>query len=476
MYRLFVAIYLIIALCAFSFAQTDSDLNELYEKGNYSYSSADYISSAYYYQRMLDSDGWTDFPQRIDVLRKLAMIEESQAQFDRAVDRYRRLIEILPSTPQPNNDRNMRSYYMQRYAENLERIGLYRQANKVLWELVRNSDSTSVQLYLISLVQNCAFQTLSESEIEELRSWILPKYLDTVGWEFANLLYRQNKFDESLELFDQLLPLDPIKASEFSSTLIELYTSADRFDELINRIHSSTSVSGENGASFILLETNLLEEAGQAEEALKRLEEYIFKRVRMEQSDYAERLIALIPSAAIERWIDLIVRFRGNQPGIQVLSDILKRIPMDMQRRKKLADLFVKDGRTEEAVSVWKKWAETQTNTPMAVLNAAQEIFALDDAETASELLNGLKDRIPPQLAWKQGQAALQFGDYPAAMAAFEIAVASGGIPISMISSVFDRYIQSETNHDELMANLIQSASGRHYSSIPPGLKRLSKN
>jgi tetratricopeptide (TPR) repeat protein len=223
MKRYFAWIGLIGFLLASSLAGAEDNLNDLYENGNSAFSASDYTTATYYYGRMLESEGWDSFPQNLDVLRKLAMIDESQAQFEQAVVHYRQLIERLSSSPQ-NNDRSMMPYYLQRYAENLERIGRYEQAGQILWRLVRESDSVNQPAYLTLLLNNYNYQRLTDPQIDDLRALIVPALLDSVGWEFANLLFNQERHSESLELFDKLWPSNPIKACEYSNAILTLYT------------------------------------------------------------------------------------------------------------------------------------------------------------------------------------------------------------------------------------------------------------
>ncbi len=470
MKRYFAWIGLIGFLLASSLAGAEDNLNDLYENGNSAFSASDYTTATYYYGRMLESEGWDSFPQNLDVLRKLAMIDESQAQFEQAVVHYRQLIERLSSSPQ-NNDRSMMPYYLQRYAENLERIGRYEQAGQILWRLVRESDSVNQPAYLTLLLNNYNYQRLTDPQIDDLRALIVPALLDSVGWEFANLLFNQERHSESLELFDKLWPSNPIKACEYSNAILTLYTNANRLDDLFNRIRIQQDAANADPFSLMVLEIALMEESNKGEEALSRLEQFILDRMGLGQSADTERMISMIPSILLDRWIDLLARHRGNQPAIQILSNILQVVPMDLPRRKKLADLLMKEGRLNDAVQLWDDWAQTQSNTPMTVLNAAEEIFSLGKEDTARQLLDRLKNRIPPPLAWRQGQAALQFGDFNGAAAAFEIAVASGGIPSSMIVSVIHQFAQTKTNHDNLVSNLIEFASGCPFSSVPEWIR-----
>lgn len=470
MKRFFSWIGLLGFLLVPSLAGAEDNLHDLYENGNSAFSVSDYTSATYYYGRMLESDGWDSFPQNLDVLRKLAMIDESQAHFEQAVVHYRQLIERLSSSPH-NNDRSMMPYYLQRYAENLERIGRYEQAGQILWRLVRESDSINQPAYLTLLLKNYNYQRLTDTQIDDLRTLIVPAHLDSVGWEFANLLFNQDRHSESIELFDKLWPSNPIKACEYSNEFLTLYSNANRLDDLFTRIRLQQDAANADPFSLILLEITLLEEVDKGEEALTRLEQFTLDRMGLEQSADTERLISMIPSILLDRWIDLLARHRGNQPAIQMLSNILQTIPMDLQRRKKLADLLMKEGRLNDAVQLWDHWAQSQSNTPMTVLNAADEIFSLGKEDAARQLLDRLKDRIPAPLAWRQGQAALRFGDFNGAAAAFKIAVASGEIPPSMIVSIIHQFAQTKTNHDNLVSNLIEFASGCPFSSVPEWIR-----
>lgn len=443
---------------------------DLLQDGNASFSTGDYVSASYYYQRMMESDQWPSFPNRVDVLRKLAMIEESQAEFELAAHHYRQLIDLLPSA---NDLRAMtlRHYYLQHYAENLERIGLYEKAASILWEIIRQSDSANQQNVLRLLMENYEYQTLTDEQIENVRHRIIPQHVDELGWEFADLLRKQGRTQESIDLFEKLWPENPLRAYEYAGQLLDLYRSADQLEALLGRIREAQGSDGEAAGAYVLLEVSLLEEDGRGEEALNRLEDYIAETVGMDRADFAGDLLLSLPGRLIDRWIDLTVRFRGAEPAVQMLDHLLKQIPMDLNRRKKLSNLLVEEGRSQDAVRLWRQWAHDQSNAPTAVLNAAQEIFTLGDVDSAKALIDQLKETLPPPLTWRQGQASLQYGDYSGAVAAFQIAVASGGIDPSMISSVIFQYAETQSDLRPLISNFVNEASGASFNSIPEWIK-----
>ncbi|MGC9327439.1 MAG: hypothetical protein ACP5I1_07375, partial [Candidatus Hinthialibacter sp.] len=470
MNRLFLCWLVVLSVGSASSRASSDDLMDLLQKGNASFSTGDYVSASYYYQRMMESDQWQAFSNQIDVLRKLAMIEESQAEFERAADYYRRLLDALPSTNDPRAN-TLRHFYMQHYAENLERIGLYEQASSIYWEIIRRSDSAQQQNILRLLMENYAYQQLTDEQIENVRRRILPQHREELGWEFADLLYHQGRVRESIELFEQLWPEDPLRACDYAGKLVELHRSTNQLEALLEQIREEQDSGREAAVAYLLLEISILEEDGRGEEALNRLEDYIGETVGVDHPDFAGEWLLSIPGRLIDRWIDLTVRFRGAEPAVQMLEHILKQIPMDLNRRRKLSDLFVREGELQKAVQLWRQWAHDQSNAPTAVLNAAQEIFSLGDVESAKKLIDQLKGTIPPPLAWRQGQALLQYGDFPGAMAAFHIAAASGETPPSMISSVIVQYAETQSDLNPLVSNLVKEASRATFNAAAEWIK-----
>ncbi len=454
--------------CSFA-AFSEESINDLYAKGNQAFSEADYITSTYYYQRLLDLEKWNEFPQKIDVLRKLAMIEESQARFDDAARYYRLLIDNLPQSKDPNIS-NLNYFYYQRYAENLEKTGKYALAGQTYWELVQGSKEVNRTVYLKHLIQNYQYRQVSDDQLDELRQVVLPQYLENLGLEFAELLRIQGKKQESLNLFNQLWPINPVDSLDYLSSIADLFASENKLDELISHVHLyRTTVN--NSSALIMFEVNLLEQAERGADALQQIEQFIFDQSGMKQVEDMEPIIIKVPALILDRWVELVTHYRNIDDGIRIITQILAITPMDLTRRKQLSGMLVREGRKQEAVALWSNWAEAETKTPTTILNAAQEIFGIGDLEAARAVLSDFKGRIPPQLAWRQGQAALQFGDHKQAIAAFNIAVATGKVHPSMIESVINQHIQTNPDQSQWVAELVKAASGKLHSSVPSWLK-----
>lgn len=470
MNRFFVRVIFLLCMGVFPFLAEGGEEIDLFDKGNAAFSASDYVTSIYYFTRILESEGWKTFPQKIDVLRKLAMIEESQAQFEHAAVHYQQLIDLLPDATDVQS-LTLTNFYRQRYAENLQRIGSYEQAGDILWNVVRQSDPANRQNVLDLLIDNYSNRKITDERIDLLSKQVLPVYLDSLGWKFAELLNTQGRIQQSLDLFEKLWPSNPVRACEFTGTIASVFSSVGQLDDLLARIHSKANENKDLSSEFILLETTLLGEAGRGEDALKQLEEFVIGIVGEQFPGDIEKILTLLPGPMVDQWIDLIARYRNSQSAIQLLEGILEKIPMDLNRQRRLADLLVKEGRKNEAVDLWSRWAKSQPNTPTVVLNAAQEIYTLGDEKSARDLIEQLKETIPPPLAWRQGQISLQFGDFHGAYTAFQNAVTSGGIPPSMITSVIQQYAQTIPNHDKLVASLIDEATGRPFSSLPEWIR-----
>lgn len=470
MNRFIITLLFLLGINVFPHRTAGDELTDLFDQGNAAFSSGDYVSSTYYFSRMIESQSWKTFPQRMDVLRKLAMIEESQAQFDRAVEHYRQMIDLLPETKDIHTS-IMNNFYLQRYAENLERMGLYEQASEILWKVIRQSDSSNKQNVLDLLLDNYTNQKLTGEQIEQVTKQILPEFLDSLGWKYAELLYRQGRNQQSLEIFEKLWLVNPLRASEFSGTIAALYTSANQLDDLVSRIQAKSKEKSDLAAEFVLLEVSLLEEAGKAEEALKQLETFAVEGISVQAPDDVEKILLLLPGLLVDKWIDLIARCRGAQPAMQLLEAILKKVPMDLNRQRRLSALLIEGGRKEDAVKLWSQWAASQSNAPTSVLSAAQEIYNMGDAQSARDLLNQLKDSIPAPLAWRRGQLSLQFGDYAEAFASFKTASETGGVPASMMTSVIEQFAKTKASCDDLVASLINAASGQSFTSLPEWIK-----
>ncbi len=461
-------LFIFLFSCSFS-AFSEESIHDLYAKGNDAFGEADYITATYYYQRLIELEKWSGFPKKIDVLRKLAMIEESQARFDDAARYYRMLIDNMPQPKDPNAS-NINYYYYQRYAENLEKTGKYVLAGQTYWQLVRESKEVNRPVYLKHLIQNYQYRQVSDDQLNELQNAVAPQYLENLGLEFTELLRIKGKTQESINLFNQLWPLNPVRSLDFISSIADLFASQEKLDELIGHVHlHRTKVK--NSPALLMLEVNLLDQAEKGADALHQIEQFIFDKSGLIKAEDIEPIIIKVPALVLDRWVELVTRYRSIDDGIKIISQILNITPMDLTRRRQLSGMLIREGRKQESVELWSNWAESQTKTPTTILNAAQEIYTLGDVEAARSVLRNFKGRIPAPLAWRQGQAALQFGDHKEAIAAFNIAASTGKVHPSMIASVINQHIQTNPDQTQWVAKLVQAASGKLHSSVPNWLK-----
>jgi len=461
-------LFIFLFSCSFS-AFSQESINDLYAKGNQAFSEADYITSTYYYQRLIELDKWSGFAKKIDVLRKLAMIEESQARFDDAARYYRLLIDNLPESKNPNTS-TINYFYYQRYAENLEKTGKYTLAGQTYWKLVHESKEVNRPVYVKHLIQNYEYRQVSDEQIDELKNAVLPQYLDDLGLDFAELLRIQGKTQDSINLFNQLWPVNPVRSLDFVTNIADLFASQEKLDELIGHVHlHRTKVK--NSPALLMFEVNLLEQAERGADALEQIEQFIFDKSGLLKSEDIEPIIIKVPAMVLDHWVELVTQYRNIDDGIKIISQILAITPMDLTRRKQLSGMLIREGRKQEAVDLWRNWAVSQTKTPTTILNAAQEIYTLGDLEAARSVLRTFKGRIPAPLAWRQGQAALQFGDHKEAIAAFNIAVATGKVHPSLITSVINQHIQTHPDQSQWVAELVKAASGKLHSAVPGWLK-----
>ena len=453
--------------------------DSLFKEGNSAYSKSDYVSASYYFNRIRESENWDTYPKKVDLLSRLATIEERQSRYDTAAKFYAQMIDLVPKMIGSKKN-SLRHYYLTRHANSLERSGLYRTANKIYWQGYHESEKAYQLTLLKHILRNMSYQQLTDRDIAPVRKRILPALVNELGWDLADLYRVQGMVLKSFELMETLWPMDGVQnindalqtSRVRASGIVEVYTRLKHLDDLIERMRAARAERS-SPIPLLLLEIAILEDADRGGEALKTLESFLLKTVGVSSREQVsiEDLTALVPGLLLDRWIDLVSQIRGNNEGIRILQDRVEMLPMDLPQRKRLSGLLLSEGREEEAVQQWTAWAETQKNTPLAVLNAAEEIYSLGEKSAASELLSRLTERIPPSLAIKQGNVALRMGDYEQAFAAYEVAAASGGIQPLVLSMSVLRNAGTIVDRKPLVAYLIQAASGRAYQTIPVWIK-----
>ncbi len=462
---------LLVVLSLASPARAEDNLDEWYTAAGLAYSSGDPVTAEYYYQRILQSPAWGSYDKQINVLRSLGMVEESQARFQEAAQYYKQLMDLLTDRSDPNAEQTYRLYVM-RYANCLERSGRYLAANQIYWSVYKESEPAIQVTVLKQILQNSGFLKLTPAELDALRQEVLPRYQDELGWDLAELYRLQGRLPESQALYEELWRANPDFAREYVPRMVELYTALGKLDELIANVRAGRT-AGQTADTYLLFEVAILMEAQRDAEALAEIEKFALrgKDFKDLKPDDYELLLSEVSAPLLNEWIELVIEQRGAAPGIELLRSMLNLMPLDAQRRKRLSDLYVSAGQTREAVRLWTDWSEVQTGKPFAVLSAAEEIYALGDTQTARDLLKRLGDQIPPAFALKRGQTALQFGDFPEALAAFRTAAESGGIPPAMITSTIENYADTPAARDALAAALVDSVSGQPYTAVPEWIK-----
>ncbi|MFB3787621.1 MAG: hypothetical protein ACE15F_14770 [bacterium] len=449
----------------------EESLDEWYTAAGLAYSSGDPVTAEYYYQRILQSPDWGSYDKQINVLRSLGMVEESQARFQEAAQYYKQLMDLLTDRSDANVEQTYRLYVM-RYANCLERSGRYVAANEIYWNVYRESEPAIQVDVLKQILQNSGFIKLTPAELDVLRKEVVPRHQDELGWDLAELLRLQGRLPESQALYEELWRANPDFAREYVPRMTELYTALGKLDALIEGVRAER-VAGQTADTYLLLEVAILKEAQRDSEALAEIEKFALRGKDFQDlnpEDY-EQLLSEVSAPLLNEWIELVIEQRGAAPGIELLRAFLTIMPLDTQRRQRLSDLYVSAGKVDEAVRLWADWSEVQAGKPFAVLSAVEEIYALGETQNARDLLKRLGDQIPPAFALKRGQTALQFGDYPEALAAFQVAAASGGIPPAMITSTIQSYTETAAARDALAAALVDSVSGQPYTAVPEWIK-----
>jgi len=104
MRRLF---FLVVCLPSFVYAES---IPFLYEQANAVLSRSDYVSGAYYLNRIMDSPEWASYPGKVNVLGRMGGLHESQADFETAARYYKQIYDELHDQP----DHPQQSFYRYR--------------------------------------------------------------------------------------------------------------------------------------------------------------------------------------------------------------------------------------------------------------------------------------------------------------------------------------------------------------------------
>lgn len=445
------------------------NLEQLRVEAQSALAAGDYITAEYYFQRMLDSEEWEAYPDKINVLTQLGILEESQGRFEQAASYYERALERTPVNK--NNSIALRmNYYAQRYAECLERAGYYQKAEKVYWDLYENAEKTNKVIMLRRLIDNYAFQQLTQEEIKQLKDIIIPQYQDLLGWELADLLRLQGEMKQSLELYELMWPRQISRAFKSVDAMAEVYKSLNQLDSLLERLQDRRKNSG-SPYNFLLLEIKLLQSVGEHQKALDTLNGFLEADKFSTYEDKIAQLIGQAPIEVLDVWVDLVEELNSESEAIDMMKSVVKFLPLDVSRRDILGQMLYNAGRVDEAIQLWEEWVELQPKNPLATFKAAEKIHALGDEDKAKRILQSGQAERPPALAAREGDMALSLGLFDQAFAAFEIAVASGGVKPNAVTQLIERYADKNPDPKPLVGALIKKATGKTFTEVPEWIR-----
>ncbi len=469
MFRFHAIVWLLLFFFSLTLSWAQSNnLNQLRSQANAALFDGDHVTAAYYYQRMMESPDWENYPDKINVLGQMALIEESQARSAEAVKYYEKIQEIVESdSSAPDNARI--DYYTQRYADALERAGYYKKAAQQYWELFEKGTSSNKTLYLMRILENYSYQSVSQEEMEKLRSLIIPQFRETLGWNLASLFRKQGMLEESYELYESLWPQQLAKARQSADSMYETYTQIDAFDDLLQRVQEQRQ-KGDHLFSHLMLELELLQLDGQVEEALQRLENVLLQE-NQNPVDAVGALLSQIPKDLLNLWVDLVEDQRGREEAIAIMQRIVKHSPLDLSHRERLSTMLVKAGNSDEALTLWREWMELQPGNPLSKLKAAEKIYSLGLQEEAEEILENNIENIQPKLASNEADTALRLGLYDQAFSAYEIAVATGGVKPERVSNSILNFAERMPDSKPLIASLLKNATGRAFDEVPEWIR-----
>jgi len=467
MRRVLIGCWLLFGLSATLFAA--EEIAGLRASGDAALASGDYVAATYYFERIRESKEWNSFPEQVDILSRLALIEETLNRFERAAELYGQIVELTPPTAKSPNF-PMRRYYQLHYAECLEHAGFYSRAEPLYWEMLKDAEIGQKASLLLRIIKNYEFQKVPEPKLETLHNLVMHDNLETLGWNLAELYRIQGKPAQSVELFDALWPNNPLPASTYTASLVEVYTALGKLDDLVNRVRMQQEKQP-NSWEILTFEISLLEQVNRGKEALEVLDKSFasFKDTGNGETDIG--LIARVPKALLFQWVDLIAQHRNRGDAVEWVRKLTDLAPLDMDWRERLSGLLANAGKKEEAVQVWEAWAHNHADNPLMVLNAVDRIASLGFAEKAAQLLGNFQGRIPPPLASKEAETALHLGRFEQALAAYENAVQAKTIAPSEVGSAVLRYAESASNLQPLAAALIQVATRRELQQMSPWLR-----
>jgi tetratricopeptide (TPR) repeat protein len=451
MRRLF---FLVVCLPSFVYAES---IPFLYEQANAVLSRSDYVSGAYYLNRIMDSPEWASYPGKVNVLGRMGGLHESQADFETAARYYKQIYDELHDQPD-HPQQSFYRYYAQRYAECLERAGFYKQAATVFWNLVYKDDGSIEPIFLRRLVQNFAFQEPPADEMTRIHALIIPTLLDRCGWDLANLYRVKGQFTDSYQLYEMLWQQYPQQAQAHVDSMYQVYKTLHAIEEWLTDIYALHEQQKMTGF-YILLASAVLELDDRAAESLTLIEDYLSDGNAGVLPHTTANLVGRFTSPVLDQWVDLIEKVRGPDAAISILDTLVTQSPMESSRRERLSNMLVRIGKKEEAIRVWLDWTKIQSNNPLALLHSAEVIHSLGGRDTATMIMDQTAKTISPNLAYNHAYTALRLEMYEQALASFEVAQVTGQQTDQRIYTAINQFADQATNVGRLAAALIASVS-----------------
>jgi tetratricopeptide (TPR) repeat protein len=405
------------------------------------------------------------FPLKTDVLYKLAILKESQSDFRSAAEYYSQLLQLLDN--RPNDPANaMQQFYTLKYANALERAGLYDQAARFYWSQYEQAPPGQRHMMINHLLENSKFRRVSDEEMQKLHTLVMEGADSSLAFELAELYRLQERPEVSYEIYQENVKNNLPVAMRHISSIIDVYRTQDKMDELLGDIHNLRG-TGLNALQVMLFELKLLEQTNQTDEALKVVEEFIRGSGIEPKPGNIQLLMNRIPIEVLDRWADFLLRADNAEAAATIYQGMIQQLPLDLPRHQKLSDIYRTTGREQEAINLWTQWAARNQRNPLALFNAVDRLKGLGAEDQAVQLMQQMQGTVPAPFAYKQAEVLLELGQYEQAFASFEIARASGAMTPDSIVRTLVTHAGNPKNLDALVSSFVQSATSQPFSSIP---------
>lgn len=446
-------------------AQESMGFGQLLQEANNAFNQGDYISATYYFNRLRETEAWKDYSNKMDVFTKLAFIEESQSNFERAAEYYGLAIQQPPDTT-PENKRVIYEHYQKRYANALKMAGHYAQAERLYWKFIDRGGDPETQFLLRQIIEIYGFMNVGGAEMQKLRTLVEEQFFSSLGWDLAELYRLKGDLETSRELFSRLIPENPQEAHQYVSSILAAYESEGRTGELLDDLRER----GARHPHFFRLYLELLLRMNQPGRALDELEAHLRAKTGETGELNAGDLSAdpSVPDETLVLWTGLLSGQNRLEDAARRAREIVDAFPMNLSWRERLSHFLASAGDAPAAASVWEEWAAQNPDNPLIRFNAAERIQELGMEERAREMILNLPENTPGALRLREGAVCLQLGLYERAMEAFSAAAASGSAGGDAIASSITEALESKTSGAERAAEaLIGQATGRAFGDVP---------